>query len=160
MKCALLFAVCISFSASLEAQELTTACLSSKVHTNTVQTIVVPSGKILEVVSLLGSTHPLYTAGTTNCSDTNFQAFELNIVNGTKLVGPGVLAPGSTTPIGITYRLIKNAATPVTERATKVSAETKDSENIALEPVNEHEIDTSPENSKAKSLLQRFNRPR
>jgi hypothetical protein len=158
MKCRVLSIISFLFLGSLNAQELTTACLSSKVHTNTVQSIVVPSGKILEVVSLIGSTRPLYTSGTTNQSDTNFQAFELSMANGTKLVGPGVLTSGSTTPIGITYRLTKNTATTSHEKIAKHSTESDDSEKIVLEPVKEYDVDTSPENSQAKGLLQRFNR--
>ena len=158
MKCRVLIIISFLFLGSLDGQELTTACLSSKVHTNTVQSIVVPAGKILEVVSLIGSTRPLYTAGTTNRSDTNFQAFELSMANGTKLVGPGVLTSGSTTPIGITYRLTKNTATTSHEKMTKHSTESDDSEKIALEPVKEYDVDTSPANSQAKGLLQRFNR--
>jgi len=158
MKCRVLSIISFLFLGSLNAQELTTACLSSKVHTNTVQSIVVPSGKILEVVSLIGSTRPLYTSGTTNQSDTNFQAFELSMANGTKLVGPGVLTSGSTTPIGITYRLTKNTATTSPDKIAKHSTESDDSEKIVLEPVKEYDVDTSPENSQAKGLLQRFNR--
>lgn len=158
MKCRVLSIISFLLLGSLNAQELTTACLSSKVHTNTVQSIVVPSGKILEVVSLIGSTRPLYTSGTTNRSDTNFQAFELSMANGTKLVGPGVLTPGSTTPIGITYRLTKNTATTSHDKIAKHSTESDDSEKIVLEPVKEYDVDTSPENSQAKGLLQRFNR--
>jgi hypothetical protein len=158
MKCRVLSIISFLFLGSLNAQELTTACLSSKVHTNTVQSIVVPSGKILEVVSLIGSTRPLYTSGTTNQSDTNFQAFELSMANGTKLVGPGVLTSGSTTPIGITYRLTKNTATTSHDKIAKHSTESDDSEKIVLEPVKEYDVDTSPENSQAKGLLQRFNR--
>jgi len=158
MKCRVLIIISFLFLGSLDGQELTTACLSSKVHTNTVQSIVVPSGKILEVVSLIGSTRPLYTSGTTNQSDTNFQAFELSMANGTKLVGPGVLTSGSTTPIGITYRLTKNTATTSHDKIAKHSTESDDSEKIVLEPVKEYDVDTSPENSQAKGLLQRFNR--
>lgn len=158
MKCRVLSIISFLFLGSLNAQELTTACLSSKVHTNTVQSIVVPSGKILEVVSLIGSTRPLYTSGTTNQSDTNFQALELSMANGTKLVGPGVLTSGSTTPIGITYRLTKNTATTSHDKIAKHSTESDDSEKIVLEPVKEYDVHTSPENSQAKGLLQRFNR--
>jgi len=83
--------------------------------------IVVPDGKILEIVSFPSGGNFTYTPS--SISGPGFAVYGNQFTAGSagscKLVGPGVLAP-NTNYIGLTYRLVDNISTTTTTPTSSV----------------------------------------
>jgi hypothetical protein len=113
MRSLILLGLLISSFVKSYAGDLTTVNLGTSTNS-----ITVPDGKILEVVTFPSGITAYYTTG--NGSGISFPVYSQYMYGGIyKFAGPGVLS-NSSGQCGVTYRLVDNASTTTTTPTSAV----------------------------------------
>jgi len=117
MKYKLILALLLASFVKSYAGDLTTVTIGG----NDTPAIIVPDGKVLEIVSYHGSaTYYIPGANTVNLNAWGVPLIE-SYMNGTqRFSGPGVLNYQSASPTLVTYRLVDNVSTTTTTPTSSV----------------------------------------
>ena len=133
MKYKILLVLLLTSFVRSHAGDLTTVTISS----NFTQGVIVPDGKVLEIVTYQGA-NTTYYPNATSFAGTGSGGFgcQVSYMIGTqRLAGPGVLMNSGSSGAGITYRLVDNTSTTTTTptSAVVIPTDATGSVNVILE---------------------------
>jgi len=119
MKYKFLLALLLTSFVKSHAGDLTTVTIAS----NLTQGIIVPEGKVLEIVSFQGSGAASYVPNATSFANASSGGFGLQVtymVGTQRFAGPGVFINNGLSGVGVTYRLVDNVSTTTTTPTSAV----------------------------------------